>query len=63
MQATGYTIKAPDLRIAATALERDLTVVTRNISDFVPTGAALLDPWNPPADSATATPTTTTDEP
>lgn len=34
-----------DLMIAATALERGLTVVTRNVSDFAPTGAAVLDPF------------------
>lgn len=35
-----------DLMIAATALERGLTVVTRNRSDFEPTGAAVLDPFS-----------------
>jgi predicted nucleic acid-binding protein len=35
-----------DLMIAATALEHGFTVVTRNISDFEPTGAAVLDPFN-----------------
>jgi predicted nucleic acid-binding protein len=35
-----------DLMIAATALERGLTVVTRNVSDFAPTGVAVLDPFN-----------------
>jgi predicted nucleic acid-binding protein len=34
-----------DLQIAATALEHGLTVVTRNISDFEPTGAPLLNPF------------------
>lgn len=34
-----------DLAIAATAMENRLTVVTRNISDFAPTGAALLNPF------------------
>jgi toxin FitB len=34
-----------DLMIAATALERGLTVITRNVSDFEPTGAAALDPF------------------
>ena len=31
--------------IAATALVHGLTVVTRNVADFVSTGCALLDPW------------------
>jgi predicted nucleic acid-binding protein len=35
-----------DLMIAATALEHGFTVVTRNVSDFEPTGAAVLDPFN-----------------
>jgi predicted nucleic acid-binding protein len=37
-----------DLAIAATALEYGLTVVTRNVSHFAPTGAATLDPFQPP---------------
>ncbi len=32
--------------IAATALVHGLTVVTRNLGDFIPTGVALLDPWS-----------------
>ena len=35
-----------DLMIAAAALENGLTVVTRNVSDFEPTGAAVLDPFS-----------------
>ena len=31
--------------IAATALERGLTLVTRNVSDFDPYGVSLLNPW------------------
>jgi|SRR5215510_7276744 len=37
-----------DLQIAATALEHGLTVVTRNVSDFAPTGVPVLDPFNSP---------------
>lgn len=34
-----------DAWIAATGLVHDLTVVTRNLSDFVGTGVPLIDPW------------------
>jgi predicted nucleic acid-binding protein len=34
-----------DLLIAATALEHDLTIVTRNIRHFKPTGAKLPNPY------------------
>lgn len=37
-----------DLQIAAIALEHGLTVVTRNISDFAPTGVPVLDPFSLP---------------
>ena len=36
-----------DLLIAATALEHGLTVVTRNVRHFEPTGAQVLDPSLP----------------
>jgi toxin FitB len=36
-----------DALIAATALVHGLTVVTRNVADFQPAGAALLNPWQP----------------
>ncbi|MGH6738452.1 MAG: type II toxin-antitoxin system VapC family toxin [Bradyrhizobium sp.] len=35
-----------DLMIAATALENGFTVVTRNASDFGPTGVAVLNPFS-----------------
>ncbi|MGP1614239.1 MAG: type II toxin-antitoxin system VapC family toxin [Pollutimonas bauzanensis] len=35
-----------DAFIAATALVHGMTVVTRNVADFAPTGVALLNPWN-----------------
>jgi hypothetical protein len=34
-----------DALIAATALVHDLTVVTRNIADFEPTGVRIMNPW------------------
>ncbi len=34
--------------IAATALVHGMTVVTRDIADFAPTGALVLDPWRDP---------------
>ena len=34
-----------DALIAATALVHGLTVVTRNVDDFRPTGVEVLDPW------------------
>ena len=35
-----------DLLMAATALERGLTVVTRNLRHFEPTGVAIINPWH-----------------
>ena len=35
-----------DLMIAGTALEHGLTVVTRNVSDFEPTGVVALNPFS-----------------
>ena len=35
-----------DALIAATALVHGMTVVTRNVADFQPTGVPILDPWN-----------------
>jgi len=34
-----------DALIAATALVHGMTVVTRNVADFRPTGVALVNPW------------------
>lgn len=35
-----------DSLIAATALIHGMIVVTRNVSDFLPCGAQVIDPWN-----------------
>jgi toxin FitB len=34
--------------IAATGLVHGMTVVTRNVADFEPTGVQTLNPWNSP---------------
>jgi predicted nucleic acid-binding protein len=34
-----------DALIAATALVHGMTVVTRNVEDFLPTGVEILNPW------------------
>jgi hypothetical protein len=43
--STAATLPAVDGLLAATALTRDWTVVTRNVADFVPSGARVLNPW------------------
>ena len=35
-----------DALLAATALVHGMTVVTRDVTDFQPTGVALLNPWS-----------------
>ena len=41
--------------IAATALEHDLVVVTRNVKDFARLGVAILNPWEQGITGRTAT--------
>ncbi|ECW9137179.1 type II toxin-antitoxin system VapC family toxin [Salmonella enterica] len=36
-----------DALIAATALVHGMTVVTRNVADFEPTGVPIINPWKP----------------
>ena len=43
--AAGGNPPVIDMLIAATALSRDLTLVTRNTRDFESSGVLLLDPW------------------
>jgi predicted nucleic acid-binding protein len=45
LSAKGRPQAAADLLIAATARIHDLTVVTRNVRNFVNTGVVLYDPW------------------
>lgn len=41
----GTALSTMDGFFAATALARDLTLVTRNVKDFAPFGVPLLNPW------------------
>lgn len=41
----GRILPSMDSLIAATALEHDLTIVTRNVADFDDTGAKILNIW------------------
>jgi len=44
-QRRGAPLNMADGLIAATALDHDLVVVTRNASDFAGLGVAVLNPW------------------
>lgn len=44
-QLKGTPLNTADGLIAATALERDLTLVTRNVKDFAGLGVNLFNPW------------------
>jgi len=41
----GISITTADGLIAATALEHDLEVVTRNVRDFAETSVSIFNPW------------------
>lgn len=45
LESKGQTIPAIDALIAASALERGLILVTRNVSDFDGTGVEIINPW------------------
>ena len=53
------TLHVPDPRperdalIAATALVHGMTVVTRNVADFLPMGVLLFNPWTKPTPAQT----------
>ncbi|MCY4619419.1 MAG: PIN domain-containing protein [Chloroflexi bacterium] len=41
----GRTIEVADGLIAGTAMANDMTVVTRNVSDFAGVGVEVINPW------------------
>ena len=43
---TGHAFSQPDLFLAATAYEHDLTLVTRNVKDFAGLEVTVLNPWD-----------------
>ena len=45
-QLKGTPLNTADGMIAATALEHDLTIVTRNVKDFVRLGVPILNLWD-----------------
>jgi predicted nucleic acid-binding protein len=45
LESTGRTMPAIDSLIAATALSKKMTLVTRNVSDFEETNVDILNPW------------------
>ena len=42
----GRTLPVIDGLLAATALQHDLTLVTRNVKDFAGLGVQLVNPWD-----------------
>ena len=54
-QLRGNPLNTADGLIAATALEHDLVVVTRNVKDFARLGVAIINPWEQGITGRTAT--------
>jgi len=47
-QMKGRPLSVIDALLAATALHHNLTLVSRNVSDFSVVGLAVVNPWEPP---------------
>jgi toxin FitB len=45
-QAAGHMPSAMDAFIAATVLQHEMTLVTRNVTDFEPLGVRFVNPWS-----------------
>ena len=44
-QQKGINLGSADSLIAAIAIQHGLHIVTRNVKDFEPTGALIVNPW------------------
>ncbi len=45
LEASGQTVPLVDTLLAATALQHNLIIVTRYVSDFLPCGVQVFNPW------------------
>jgi predicted nucleic acid-binding protein len=45
MESTGKPIALMDSFIVATALQNNLIIATRNVTDFLPCGVQVINPW------------------
>ena len=45
----GRPLSVIDALLAATALQHNLTIVSRSVSDFSVEGLAVVNPWEPPS--------------
>jgi predicted nucleic acid-binding protein len=45
MEAAGQPMGVMDSLIAASALQNNLIVATRNVADFLPSGVQVINPW------------------
>ena len=48
-QMKGRPLSVIDALLAATAFQHNLTIVSRNVSDFSIVGLAVVNPWEPPS--------------
>ena len=48
-QMKGRPLSVIDALLAATALQHNLTIVSRNVSDFSTVGLAVVNPWEAPS--------------
>ena len=45
MEAAGQPMAVMDSLIAASAMQNNLILATRNVSDFLPSGVQVINPW------------------